>query len=121
QADLETEQRFWRLKRRLTNRALGDGVVWGLKASWNSDTRRLHLTQGYALDCCGNDLVVECPVDITEAELWSRADPALKTRVDFHSPTHETREKFERPRQACLVLQYTECAEDARLVHRDAC
>ena len=119
QADLETEQRFWRLKRRLTNRALGDGVVWGLKVGWNSDTRRLHVTQGYALDCCGNDLVVECPVDVTEAELWSRADPSLKTRFEFDP---KTREKLDiRPRHACLVLQYTECAEDARLVHRDAC
>lgn len=126
QADLETEQRFWRLKRRLTNRALGAGVVWGLRASWNSARRSFAVTPGYALDCCGNDLVVECPVDIGEAELWTRADPALRgTRVEL-SHAHDRDERdaraaVSRVRHACLVLQYTECAEDGRPVHRDAC
>lgn len=112
QADLENEQRFWRLKRRLTNRALGDGVVWGLKLGWNQAARRFSLSPGYALDCCGNDLVVECPVEISEAELWSRADPALRG---------DPRVEKKNTRHACVVLQYTECAEDARPVHRDAC
>ena len=79
QADLENEQRYWRLKRRLTNRALGEGVVWGLKLGWNRDRRAFTLSPGYALDCCGNDLVVECPVELTERELWTRADPALRS------------------------------------------
>src|SRR5262245_45560539 len=79
QADLETEQRFWRIKRRLTNRALGEGVVWGLRLDWKSGKKSFSLSPGYALDCCGNDLIVECPVEISESQLWQRADPALRT------------------------------------------
>lgn len=119
QADLENEQRYWRLKRRLTNRALGEGVVWGLKLVWNKPRRSFALSPGYALDCCGNDLVVECPVDISEAELWSHSDPSLR------KPTYTLEDGRDNalrgPRHACVVLQYTECAEDARAVHRDAC
>ena len=59
QADLENEQRYWRLKRRLTNRALGEGVVWGLRVDADLERQRLSLSPGYALDCCGNDLIVE--------------------------------------------------------------
>lgn len=142
QADLENEQRFWRLKRRLTNRALGDGVVWGLRLTWNQQRHMFSLTQGYALDCCGNDLIVECPVDVSEAELWSRSDPALRnagfgikpglgnTITGYH-PTEAMLTNYiariprpdleMRTRRACVVLQYTECPEDPRTVHRDAC
>jgi hypothetical protein len=133
QADLENEQRFWRLKRRLTNRALGDGVVWGLKLAWNQPRRNFTLSPGYALDCCGNDLIVECPVDISEAELWSRSDPALRkpvfsfdsaaAAVDAVGAHREgaTSAAASKVRHACVVLQYTECPEEARPVHRDAC
>lgn len=125
QADLENEQRYWRLKRRLTNRALGEGVVWGLKLGWNPNTRSFALSPGYALDCCGNDLVVECPVEISERDLWSRADPALRTTTGGAAvqpaPLDHVEARSPDLRQACVVLQYTECPEDARPVHRDAC
>lgn len=139
QADLETEQRYWRIKRRLTNRALGDGIVWGLRLEWKQNKRGFALSPGYALDCCGNDLVVECPLEISESQLWTRADPSLKsgdgvvepapppppsnTNPDTishghsHNHTHEGRDTV----HACVVLQYVECAEEARPVHRDAC
>jgi hypothetical protein len=82
QADLENEQRYWRIKRRLTNRALGEGVVWGLRLGVDLERQRLALSPGYALDCCGNDLVVECPVETTVAELWNarRSGPARRWR-----------------------------------------
>lgn len=118
QADLENEQRYWRLKRRLTNRALGEGVVWGLKLGWNRDRRAFTLSPGYALDCCGNDLVVECPVELTERELWTRADPALRSGNSLGTSHADGRKDLIR---ASVVLQYSECVEDARPVHRDAC
>lgn len=130
QADLENEQRFWRLKRRLTNRALGEGVVWGLRLAWNEQRRTFALSPGYALDCCGNDLVVECPVEVSETELWSRSDPALRPRPGYiadpvfgsgNAPIFGNANGEALTRSACVVLQYTECAEDARPVHRDAC
>ncbi len=140
QSDLETEQRFWRIKRRLTNRALGDGVVWGLRVAWDARRRVFSLSPGYALDCCGNDLVVECPVEISETELWGRSDPGVRPPAGPgpkpNLPPHLTDSLFARravsldgnfyearepTRTAAIVLQYTECAEDSRPVHRDAC
>src|SRR3569832_2397766 len=79
QSDLENEQRYWRIKRRLTNRALGEGVVWGLRVRWDAARRVFVLGPGYALDCCGNDLVVECPVQIAEADLIKLADPLYRS------------------------------------------
>ena len=126
QADLENEQRYWRLKRRLTNRALGEGVVWGLRVDADLERQRLSLSPGYALDCCGNDLIVECPVTTTMTELWTRADPALRAdAVTISQPGNDLHDRAPNAdrgeRSACLVLQYTECPEDARPVHRDAC
>ncbi|MFT5587729.1 MAG: hypothetical protein ACI9VR_005342, partial [Cognaticolwellia sp.] len=63
QSDLFTEQAFWQSKRQLTNRALGEGVVWGLRADWDARSQNFSVAPGYALDCCGHDLVVtECQV-----------------------------------------------------------
>jgi len=36
EADMKREQGYWQMKRRLTNRALGQGVVWGLAVEWDS-------------------------------------------------------------------------------------
>ena len=94
QADLENEQVYWRMKRRLTNRALGTGIVWGLKVSFDPKTQIVSLTPGYALDCCGNDLIVEHVIEFPAwraelAQLLAHLDvdttagvtPALVTRV----------------------------------------
>jgi len=122
QADLENEQRYWRLKRRLTNRALGEGVVWGLALEWNQRKHTFRLAPGYALDCCGNDLVVECPLELSEQELWARADPALGRGKALPPVAGNAAERDGvSARQACIVLQYVECPEEARPVHRDAC
>jgi len=122
QADLENEQRYWRLKRRLTNRALGQGVVWGLRARWDNLRNVIALGPGYALDCCGNDLVVECATEQSLADLWNRADPLIKAR-DPASFSRASSFVNNAPRltTACLVLQYVECPQDARPVQTDAC
>ncbi len=116
QSDLENEQRYWRIKRRLTNRALGEGVVWGLRLSWNAARHTFTLSPGYAIDCCGNDLVVECPIEISERDLWQLADPSLRAVMQ---PGNAFRTNV--GRDACVVLQYVECPEEARPVHQDAC
>lgn len=123
QADLETEQRYWRLKRRLTNRALGEGVVWGLRLEWKARNRTFALSPGYALDCCGNDLIVEGPIELSEQQLWTRADPSLRAGagVRARSPDIDDHETNRDALHACVVLQYVECPEEARPVHRDAC
>lgn len=111
QADLENEQSYWRMKRRLTNRALGTGVVWGLRLTLDQKTQRYRLSPGYALDCCGNDIVVECPVEVSHADLVQRSQLDATT----------IRTSFERGRTVCVVLQYVECPDGARAVQRDAC
>lgn len=123
QADLENEQVYWRMKRRLTNRALGTGVVWGLRLTYDFKAQTYKLSPGYALDCCGNDLVVECPVQITQSELYKRSQAALGTPALGHAmraPTN-TEEIIINRHPASIVLQYTECPDAIRPVHRDAC
>jgi hypothetical protein len=53
-------------KRRLTNRyVLGTGVVCGLDASCDPCERgSVVVGPGYAIDCCGNDVVVHCPARV---------------------------------------------------------
>ncbi len=120
QADLDNEQRFWRVKRRLTNRALGEGVVWGLRLRWNARGRTFLLGPGYALDCCGNDLIVECPIEVAESDLIASADPAIVApKIGVFGK--QDRVVKHKPREACVVLQYVECPEDARPVHLDPC
>ena len=69
EADMLREQSYWGMKRKLTNRALGQGVVWGLNMTWNEKTRCFELCPGYGLSCCGDDLVVECPETVCEKDL----------------------------------------------------
>lgn len=54
--DLETEQRYFRLKGRLQNRAMGDGVVWGFAVGKAGNS--ICVMPGYGVDCCGNDLTL---------------------------------------------------------------
>ena len=53
-------------KNRLHNRFLfGDGVVCGLEVTCDPcGGGRVEVKSGYALDCCGNDIVVPCPVEL---------------------------------------------------------
>jgi hypothetical protein len=64
--DLQAVDDYAVAKRRLTNRHLfGSGVVCGLEV--DCDPCRpgwLTVTSGYALDCCGNDIVVGCPEEL---------------------------------------------------------
>src|SRR5436305_2247703 len=71
QKDLEGDQRYFRMKRMFTNRALGVGVVWGLRLRRDAtgSAPRYVLSPGYALDCCGNDLVVQQQVEVREGDL----------------------------------------------------
>lgn len=120
QADLENEQVYWRMKRRLTNRALGTGVVWGLKLAFDLQTHKFRLSPGYALDCCGNDIIVECPVEISYAELLQRSQPLVNPQPT-NSFTNVNNPNIGIERFLCVVLQYVECPDGIRPVHRDAC
>src|ERR1051325_4252758 len=53
-------------KNRLHNQRLwGDGVVCGLEVGCNPcGGGKVTVNPGYALDCCGNDLVLSCPLEL---------------------------------------------------------
>jgi hypothetical protein len=104
--DLETDQRNVRLKRALMNRAMGQGVVWGLNVGLDGDT--ICVMPGYGVDCCGNDLVVTTPYRVDAAALVrDPAAAAILSRRGAH--------------RLHLVLEYFECPEQPRPVHGDPC
>jgi hypothetical protein len=104
--DMEAEQRFFRLKMKLHNRAAGAGVVWGLCAGL--DGNDVVVWPGYAVDCCGNDLTVTSAYRVDGPSLVR--DPAGRSQL-AQPGSHRLH----------LLLEYLECAEDARPVHGDPC
>jgi hypothetical protein len=105
--DLETEQRYLRLKMKLHNRAAGAGVVWGFAVGKHADY--VCVQPGYGVDCCGNDLALTTTYKVDIAALL--ADPAAASHVRHQrgaAPMH-------------LLLEYVECPSDARPVHGDPC
>jgi hypothetical protein len=66
EADLQQLGDYVVAKNRLHNRYLfGDGVVCGLNVTCPPcGSGKVTVNPGYALDCCGNDIVVSCPVDL---------------------------------------------------------
>lgn len=100
--DLEAEQRYGRLKRRLQNRAFGTGVVWGLDVALQGE--HVVVGPGYGVDCCGNDLTITCDYAVSAASLLR--DPAV---CGSNRTCH------------ALLLQYVECPEEPRPVHGDGC
>jgi hypothetical protein len=64
--DLQALSDYVLEKNRLHNRLfVGDGVVCGLQVTCNPcGGGKLVVQPGHALDCCGNDLVLECAVEL---------------------------------------------------------
>jgi hypothetical protein len=64
--DLQSLSDYVVAKNRLHNRYLfGDGVVCGLTVTCPPcETGHVTVNPGYALDCCGNDIVISCPKDL---------------------------------------------------------
>jgi hypothetical protein len=104
--DLETEQRYQRLKSKLHNRAAGAGVVWGFAVG--KEGGRVCVGPGYGVDCCGNDLTLTTVYRVDVAALL--ADPAAASLVRQRGP-----------HRMHLLLEYVECPSDPRPVHGDPC
>jgi hypothetical protein len=64
--DLQSISDYMLAKRRLTNRSVfGAGVVCGLDVTCDRcESGSVAVAPGYALDCCGNDIVVDCPEQV---------------------------------------------------------
>jgi hypothetical protein len=85
-SDLADEQQYWRIKRRLTNRALGSGVVWGLRTEWRATEQIFVIGPGYGLDCCGNDVVVPDCVSVPAGPLLDRRNSAIAKLLGSGAP-----------------------------------
>src|SRR3954451_20496841 len=104
EADMKREQGYWQMKRRLTNRALGQGVVWGLAVEWDAKGRCFTVCPGYGLSCCGDDLVVECPETVCEADLIDVCSEDFR-RLLVQRKDPCSRDRPDEPVQACLMLE----------------
>jgi hypothetical protein len=109
--DLETEQRYLRLKSKLHNRASGAGVVWGLNVAKQGSA--VCVMPGYGVDCCGNDLALTSVYQVDIAALL--ADPAASSVSRFINASRINSQRFS------LLLEYVECPADPRPVHGDPC
>lgn len=116
--DLQAEQRYQKEKNRLHNRYLhGWGVVCGLKVTCHpkcASKGNILIEKGYAIDCCGNDIIVcedeeldfirkikECQPEVQEDECLSEASPEKDECEDME-------------KKYCLIIKYKE--EEARPV-----
>ena len=105
--DLWTDQNNNRIKHALMNRAMGQGVVWGLDVAF--DGNAVCVLPGYAVDCCGNDIVISSPYRV-DAEALVRDPAAAASSLSTRSA-----------RRMNLLLEYFECPEQPRPVHGDPC
>jgi len=105
--DLQAIDDYTVAKRRLTNRHMfGPGIVCGLevdcdpcKPGW------LTVAPGYALDCCGNDIVVGCPEKVDALALLS--DLRRREGLDCGEPCEDNQR-----RGYILVVSYAEQPTD---------
>jgi hypothetical protein len=101
--DLQAIDDYLLAKRRLTNRHMfGPGVVCGLevdcdpcKPGW------LTVSPGYALDCCGNDIVLGCTEKLDALALLDEL--RRNSGVDCGEPCDD-----QTPRDYLLVVRYDE-------------
>jgi len=120
--DLQSLVDYLTAKNRLHNRYLfGDGVVCGLTVSCPPcGTGKVTVNPGYALDCCGNDIFVSCPVDLDINRMAH--DLLIKLRgADCGDPCAEKANPRD-PQQAdpskthgrryCLYINYCEQQSD---------
>jgi hypothetical protein len=99
-------------KNRLHNRYLfGDGVVCGLTVTCPPcESGHVTVNPGYALDCCGNDIVVTCPKDLDVNQMvaslkTSCEDPCAKSNNGTAKPSVSAR-------RYCLYVDYCEQSTD---------
>ncbi len=101
--DLQAAVDYAAAKRRLTNRhVIGAGVVCGLDVTCHPcDTGKVNVSPGYAIECCGNDIVVGCPEEVDVLAL--ARDLRIRRGIDCGTPCDN------QPQQDYyLYVRYTE-------------
>jgi hypothetical protein len=101
--DLQAAIDYSVAKRKLTNRhVIGAGVVCGLEVRCHPcDTGKVSVSPGYAIECCGNDILVSCPEEVDIIALVR--DLRLRKGIDCGEPCDD------QPRQDYhLYVRYAE-------------
>lgn len=92
--DLQLLDAYAVAKNRLHNRYFwGDGVVCGLEVTMHPcDEGKVLVAPGYALDCCGNDIVVACRQELDVNRLIRDLRTKLRGGYDCGDPCAEKKE-----------------------------
>ena len=110
-ADLNSAQHYVIEKNRLHNRYLiGTGVVCGLGVYCDKCSEcRVTVQPGYAIDCCGNDVIV---CESTSFDVCAYIDKCLCRRDPCAGGRRPDDCDDQGPREYCLVLSYKESPAD---------
>ncbi len=91
--DFQSLINYFRGKNRLHNRHFyGDGVVCGLQVKplpCEKECRKVAVQPGHALDCCGEDIVVSCPVELDVFDLIQQLRTKQRGGYDCGDPCHD--------------------------------
>lgn len=114
--DLDAAQRYVIEKNKLHNRYLvGTGVVCGLAVRCDPcDEGAVVVEPGYAIDCCGNDIVLCESKPFNVSEYIKKCLKKKKNECEDMIKTESPSECEDAPKEYCLVLSYNE--EPARPV-----
>jgi hypothetical protein len=115
EADLTAEQEYALAKRRLHNRYLhGWGVVCGLDVVCHPDCEGwVRVTQGYALDPCGNDVIVCRDVDLSILEMIDECLRSCRKEQPDCPPRRQAQVECDPDGTWCLSVVYEETATRA--------
>ncbi len=110
--DLNDLSEYMLAKNRLHNLHLhGWGVVCGLEVSCHPDCRGwVRVAPGYAIDSCGNDVIVCCEEEINILQRIRECRAAERRKTDCRPMNRRDRVDNERPlvEHWCLKLNYVE-------------
>lgn len=110
--DLETDQRYFIEKNKLHNRHLvGSGVVCGLAVRCGKCDGTITVEPGYAIDCCGNDIVLCDAAEFDVLEYLEACRRAVEPDCYSKIPPRRSRCEDE-PQEYCLILSFTETFAD---------
>ena len=117
EADLNSEQAYMLAKQRLHNRYLhGSGIVCGLQVSCSKCAGAVTIQSGYAIDPCGNDIIVCNAQDFNVIQRIHDCEKERKrqrkSNCDPIAPPQDKNCK-DLERHYCLTIAYNE--QEARL------
>lgn len=109
EAELNSEQAYVLAKNRLHNRYLhGSGIVCGLEVVCHDCSGWVRVKSGYALDPCGNDVIVCRDHDLNVLEEIRKYRAAQNKRDEGCRPWRTDESCMETEEHWCITLEYRE-------------